>query len=216
MDGIVFKESVAESSVGLPRWQSHKKVWGDKIVGDQTDLEDFPDGNCWLLACGIVVKVDEALKIRGGDTPIGGYFVRYEDGYESWSPAKVFEEGYTRINVVHEVKTWPKHFQATLDGLKLFELRRNDRVPRFQVGDGLLLREWDPEVYTARGLSPLYRDGMTATEVHEEAIEAAYTGRQVLVQVNYIMDSQQIDEIGLTIGDGIGPAFVIMSVSLGA
>lgn len=27
----------------------------------------------------------------------GGYFVVYEDGYKSFSPAKAFEEGYTRI-----------------------------------------------------------------------------------------------------------------------
>jgi hypothetical protein len=26
---------------------------------------------------------------------VGGYYVRYPDGYESWSPAKAFEEGYT-------------------------------------------------------------------------------------------------------------------------
>lgn len=29
-----------------------------------------------------------------------GYYVRYADGYESWSPAKAFEEGYTRITLV--------------------------------------------------------------------------------------------------------------------
>ena len=87
-----------ENSVQLPQWRSHKKVWGDKIVGDQTDLEGFPaDGKCWLLACGVVVMVNDALKNRGGDTPVGGYYVRYEDGYESWSPAQAFEEGYTRI-----------------------------------------------------------------------------------------------------------------------
>jgi hypothetical protein len=27
---------------------------------------------------------------------VGGYFVVYTDGYESYSPAKAFEEGYTR------------------------------------------------------------------------------------------------------------------------
>ncbi len=27
----------------------------------------------------------------------GGYFVVYEDGYLSWSPAEVFEKGYTAI-----------------------------------------------------------------------------------------------------------------------
>jgi hypothetical protein len=26
-----------------------------------------------------------------------GYFVRYEDGYESWSPTQAFEAGYTLI-----------------------------------------------------------------------------------------------------------------------
>jgi len=26
----------------------------------------------------------------------GGYYVRYKDGYESFSPAAAFEEGYTR------------------------------------------------------------------------------------------------------------------------
>ena len=34
---------------------------------------------------------------------IGGYYVKYEDGYESWSPAEAFEEGYTLVE--YEVKT---------------------------------------------------------------------------------------------------------------
>ena len=28
----------------------------------------------------------------------GGYLVRYEDGYVSYSPAKAFEDGYTRVS----------------------------------------------------------------------------------------------------------------------
>ena len=28
----------------------------------------------------------------------GGYFITYEDGYKSWSPAEAFEKGYTLIN----------------------------------------------------------------------------------------------------------------------
>ena len=27
----------------------------------------------------------------------GGYYVRYADGYESWSPADAFEGGYTLV-----------------------------------------------------------------------------------------------------------------------
>jgi hypothetical protein len=28
---------------------------------------------------------------------VGGYYVQYDDGYKSFSPAKAFEEGYTRL-----------------------------------------------------------------------------------------------------------------------
>lgn len=31
------------------------------------------------------------------DPHVGGYFVRYDDGYESFSPAAAFESGYTRV-----------------------------------------------------------------------------------------------------------------------
>lgn len=28
---------------------------------------------------------------------IGGYYVKYADGYESFSPAEAFESGYTKV-----------------------------------------------------------------------------------------------------------------------
>jgi hypothetical protein len=51
-----------------------------------------------------------------------------------------------------EFKTWPKYFAAVLDGTKPFEWRSDDQVRRFDVGDVLCLREWDPEAkkYTGR------------------------------------------------------------------
>lgn len=50
----------------------------------------------------------------------------------------------------HELKTWPQYFQEIRHGHKTFEVRREDRG--FQVGDTLLLREYNPElgVYTRR------------------------------------------------------------------
>jgi len=91
------------NKIELPRWQSHKKVWADKIVEvssckqSQSEYDGgFPRSFVWRLACGEFISVSEALKTRGGDYPLGGYYVRYEDGYESWSPAKAFEEGYAR------------------------------------------------------------------------------------------------------------------------
>jgi len=42
----------------------------------------------------------------------------------------------------HELKCWPEYFQATWNGKKFFEVRRNDRD--FQVGDEIVLREFNP------------------------------------------------------------------------
>lgn len=33
---------------------------------------------------------------------VGGYFVRYADGYTSWSPAEAFEEGYSEVEAEAE------------------------------------------------------------------------------------------------------------------
>ncbi len=50
----------------------------------------------------------------------------------------------------HRLKTWPGFFAGLMDGTKTAEVRRNDR--HFQVGDVLLLREFDAEedTYTGR------------------------------------------------------------------
>lgn len=53
---------------------------------------------------------------------------------------------------VHILKTWPSSWDATYDGRKPFEWRRDDRD--YEVGDQLVLLRWDPETskYTGRGL----------------------------------------------------------------
>ena len=48
----------------------------------------------------------------------------------------------------HELKILPEYFEAVLDGVKTFELRRDDR--NFQVGEGIELKEFDGEKYTGR------------------------------------------------------------------
>lgn len=47
---------------------------------------------------------------------------------------------------VHELKILPVHYQPVVDGLKLAELRKNDRD--FQVGDHIILKEWENGCYT--------------------------------------------------------------------
>jgi hypothetical protein len=44
--------------------------------------------------------------------------------------------------MTHALKTWPEYFSAIEQGTKTFELRKDDRP--FQIGDKLLLQEWEP------------------------------------------------------------------------
>lgn len=44
----------------------------------------------------------------------------------------------------HHYKVWPRPYQAILWGDKRFEWRIDDRVPRPEVGDLYIGREWDP------------------------------------------------------------------------
>ncbi|WP_294854301.1 DUF3850 domain-containing protein [Oscillibacter sp.] len=53
--------------------------------------------------------------------------------------------------LLHRLKTEPKYFQDTQNGLKDFEVRRNDRD--YQAGDLLELAEWTPEGFTGRTLT---------------------------------------------------------------
>ena len=80
----------------LPKYKCHKIVHGFKITKIVLDGED---GSAILYhdeKYFIPVKVD-AEYVRKHKPQAGGYFVIYEDGYASWSPAEAFESGYTRI-----------------------------------------------------------------------------------------------------------------------
>ncbi|AKG88281.1 DUF3850 domain-containing protein [Listeria monocytogenes] len=48
----------------------------------------------------------------------------------------------------HELKIAPEYFEAVTEGRKTFEIRKNDR--NFEVGDTLVLQEFDNGEYTGR------------------------------------------------------------------
>lgn len=84
-----------QAAIELPRWRSHKTVYADKIVGIQTTETEGHVTHAWNLACGAVVSIGPEVTARAAPV-LGDYYVQYEDGYQSWSPAKAFEEGYVR------------------------------------------------------------------------------------------------------------------------
>lgn len=97
--------AAASSDAQMPQYQCHKKVWALKIAEvkdsnegiqplDQEYSGDrilvFADDGCAPL------RVDQSFAQKH-KPQAGGYYVVYEDGYKSFSPAKAFEDGYTRL-----------------------------------------------------------------------------------------------------------------------
>ena len=77
----------------LAKFKSHKIVAAGKLRSidseDTVTVEDANGADC-------KVEIPSGMFARGVAT-IGDYIVIYDDGYKSWSPAKAFEDGYTRV-----------------------------------------------------------------------------------------------------------------------
>lgn len=46
----------------------------------------------------------------------------------------------------HTLKIHPEPYAAVVHGDKTFEFRKDDRIPRFEVGDQLVLEEYQPDL----------------------------------------------------------------------
>lgn len=87
----------------MPRYQCHKKVWALKIaeVRDPNAGADHEsDGSRELMFVEAIHYGPLRVRhdyVRKHQPVAGGYYVVYDDGYQSFSPAKAFEDGYTRL-----------------------------------------------------------------------------------------------------------------------
>ena len=94
------REGQSMPSVQMPLYHCHKDVWALKIVDviDPTQKGNESDGTRILTFAekGYASKRVPQEYVRKHDPKPGGYYVVYKDGYASFSPADVFEEGYTR------------------------------------------------------------------------------------------------------------------------
>ncbi len=91
----------------MKSYRSHKVVQAAKI--EKMADADAENRWAWEVEGGEILQMTpEWLTSRVGGgvitdheelhrKAIGGYFVQYEDGYTSWSPAEAFESGYTEI-----------------------------------------------------------------------------------------------------------------------
>ena len=94
-----------EPQCEMPKYVCHKKVWALKIAGIARDSDTAreeqreTDGSAMITPAGdgyAPFKVD-AIYMHKHKPEVGGYYVVYEDGYKSFSPAGAFESGYTRL-----------------------------------------------------------------------------------------------------------------------
>ena len=84
----------------LPKYKCHKEVWALKIEAIKHHNEDDP--NAETDGTAVITPVENlfapfevsAEYMRKHKPTLGGYWVQYEGGYQSFSPAEPFEAGY--------------------------------------------------------------------------------------------------------------------------
>jgi len=90
----------------LPRYKCHKQVWALKIKDVSPKPNPDHTGQSGACSFGSTIfpeddrygafDVDSAYVCKHDPQP-GGYYVVYDDGYKSYSPANVFEDGYSLV-----------------------------------------------------------------------------------------------------------------------
>ena len=111
------------SPIQLPEYQCHKKVRAFKI----SSIEDH--GDVFVLNGETSLQVCVVFKsfIDKHNPEIGGYYVRYRDGYESFSPADAFEDGYSLITDESNVSSCtPTAQEVTISKKEYFNLLQID------------------------------------------------------------------------------------------
>jgi len=97
--------------IEMPRYRCHKEVWALKIKEIHpgpnptiAELKYILNGRTIDVGA-VIVPEEEGYApfsvtrefFLKRDPKVGGYYVVYKDGYKSFSPAEVFEDGYARI-----------------------------------------------------------------------------------------------------------------------
>ena len=124
----------------FPKWKSHKVVEAALIASIGRIETDAHTGSVLILhdMDGPALAVSDAY-MEKHQPQIGGYYVRYPDGYESWSPAQAFEEGYTPFHDGDEPSPFGMGRQKTLHNSDVSGARQNVKDIKV-VGNGDMFR----------------------------------------------------------------------------
>jgi len=121
----------------LPAYRSHKTVWALKIAG--IDITPEGIGTLHFYEIGHVPVAMPPEWLAKHEPEVGGYWVQYEDGYTSYSPAAAFEKGYTRIgpfgglNPVISNYEVPESMLQRLETSFTYHSPTPDQIPRYAM-----------------------------------------------------------------------------------
>lgn len=93
---MISSES-AQNAIEMPKYECHKKVWALKI--ERIELSKTVEGGALIYPVekGYAPFEVDLQFMKKHQPQEGGYYVVYQDGYKSFSPAEAFEAGYTLI-----------------------------------------------------------------------------------------------------------------------
>lgn len=140
----------------LPKYKCHKIVEAFKIESIETD-----DSGLYLVTGeGHKMHVNQSFIDRGAE--VGGYYVRYSDGYYSYSPTEAFESGYTLTDfdsdgtpikgldfgeAIDALKAGRKVSRSGWNGKGMFLfLLPGGKVPKSAIHDPMLRKVIDEQV----------------------------------------------------------------------
>ena len=130
------RKSIEREKTMLKKYKCHKVVTAGKIQA----IDYHSSGTCLIAIEGAGEVVHGSAeytkrlpKFTGDEGEDLGYYVRYKDGYESWSPSEAFEDGYHKLEFGMTV---------TFDNPEAFQKYLDDRGPNMGLATtGQLIEE---------------------------------------------------------------------------
>lgn len=115
-----------------------------RTFAEETDNQPIPEKKD--------IKKPEKPKVQKATKPVQKEHKSVQDPVGSPANEEILpqneESSPEPTKTIHRLKILPEYFNASLQGIKNFELRRDDRG--FKVGDLITLEEWDGKEYTGR------------------------------------------------------------------